>query len=218
MRRTILRLTICLACAGALSGCASQPDARYVYQDGEFGVIGIPRNTMYGNKDFLKQAHEMMSKHFPDGYEIVRAEEVVEGERVLDKGRKTEFQTEPTLSALNQMIKLGKLDQVTSLQQKDQIPILESRIIYKRKSADTPQGANGFSAMASVTPRFYIDPNETARCHANQTIADARKGIHPGKDDAMAAKKASADAPKDDGSAVKKASLDSNTTPANPPK
>jgi len=172
------------------------PDARYVYQDGEFGVIGIPKNTMYGKKDFLKQAHELMARHFPDGYEIVRAEEVIEGERILDTGKKTEFETEPTLTALNQMIKLGKLDQVTSLQQKDELPIFESRIIYKRKTSDVPQGANGFSALATVTPRFYIDPNETARYKVNQMIVDAKKHPSATKDDSSAIKKASHDAAK----------------------
>ncbi len=30
---------------GFVEGCMSSPDARYVYQDGEFGVIGIPWNS-----------------------------------------------------------------------------------------------------------------------------------------------------------------------------
>ncbi len=195
MRRTTLQIIACLSVALALIGCATQPEARYVYQDGEFGVIGIPRNTVFGKKDFQKQAHELMTRHFPNGYEIVRAEEVIEGERVLDKGKKTEFQTEPSLTALNQMIKLGKLDQITSLQQKDQVPILESRIIYKRKTFNSPHGANGFSALASITPRFYIDPNETARLKANQMVVDARKAISTAKEDESAVKKASHDSP-----------------------
>lgn len=48
MQRSI-RLTIALVGLLSLaSGCAMQPDARYVYQDGQFGVIGIPQNTKFG--------------------------------------------------------------------------------------------------------------------------------------------------------------------------
>src|SRR3954463_4399482 len=85
-------------------GCMSQPAARYIYQDGEFGVIGIPQNSPYGKKDYRRQAEELMARHFPEGHEIVRAEEVVEGQRVLDKSRKSEFETDPSFSALNQKI------------------------------------------------------------------------------------------------------------------
>lgn len=175
MRRMTLRAAISAAVWLAASGCASQPEARYVYQDGEFGVIGVPLNSPFGRKNYLKQAHELMTRHFPDGYEVVRAEEVVEGQRVLDTGLKTEFETEPSLKALDQMIKLGKLDRMTSVQQKDQVPILESRIIYKRRTPEMRHGANGFAAMASITPKYYIDPNESARCVANELMAEAKK-------------------------------------------
>src|SRR5450432_2658171 len=102
-------------------GCMTTPDARYVYQDGQFGVIGIPRNTSIGKKNFREQAHELMIKHFPEGYEIVRAEEVVEGDRTLDTARKVELDSEPGFAALNQMIKVGKFAKVTSSDQKDSL-------------------------------------------------------------------------------------------------
>ena len=117
-----------------LAGCMTQPDARYIYQDGEFGVIGIPQNSPFGRKDYRKQADDLMTRHFPDGHEIVRAEEVVEGQRVLDKSRKSEFETDPAISALRATSgdqSSGKIAQATSIQQKDSLPILESRIIYK---------------------------------------------------------------------------------------
>ena len=63
------------------AGCSAGPDARYDYQDGQYGVIGIPKNTTKGPKDFRKQAVALMEQHFPEGYEIVRAEEVVESKR-----------------------------------------------------------------------------------------------------------------------------------------
>lgn len=141
----------------------STPDARYVYQDGQYGVIGIPRNTSIGKKDFRAQAHELMIKHFPEGYEIVRAEEVVEGERTLDTARKIELDTEPVVAALNQMIKIGKLNKVESLDQKDSVKITESRIIYRRKPDGPGSGRDGFAMVSTLSPDLYIDPNQVVR-------------------------------------------------------
>ena len=151
-----------LGLAGA--GCASrQVVARYVYQDGEFGVVAIPVNTYQEKMDFRAQAEELMARHFPEGYQIVRAEEVNEGERLLDLGRKTEITSEPQLTALNQMIKLGKLNRTTSYEEKDKLMVRECRIIYKRRSAGTPGAAGQFAAVASLSPPLYLDPNELMR-------------------------------------------------------
>ena len=157
------------------SGCKSPQNARYIYQDGEFGVIGVPLNSPLGPKDYKKQADQLMTEHFPDGYEIVRAEEVVEGQRVLDKSRKSEFETDPSISALNQKIQLGKLAQTTTFATKDSLPILESRIIYKRKTLDGPKGANGFALSAKVIPEYYLDPNEMARCRERIELAEIKR-------------------------------------------
>ncbi len=175
MRKRLLASTSLAAVVLALAGCKSQPDARYIYQDGEFGVIGIPQNSPYGRKDYLKQAEDLMARHFPEGHEIVRAEEVVEGQRVLDKSKRSEFETDPSISALNQKIDIGKLAQTTSTQQKDSLPILESRIIYRRKTREGPPGANGFSAVATLSPQSYLDPNEMARCRERIELADMKK-------------------------------------------
>ena len=158
-----------------LVGCMGRSDARYIYQDGEYGVIGIPQNSPFGKKDYRKQAEELMTRHFPEGHEIVRAEEVVEGQRVLDKSRKSEFETDPAISALNQRINIGRIAQSTSTQQKDSLPILESRIIYRRKPVQGPIGANGFSAVATVMPELYLDPNEMARCREKIELAEMKK-------------------------------------------
>jgi hypothetical protein len=175
MRKRLVASIVLASVGAALAGCRSQPDARYIYQDGEFGVIGIPQNSPYGRKDFRRQAEELMARHFPDGFEVVRAEEVVEGQRVLDKSRKSEFETDPSISALNQRINLGKIAQSMSTQQKDSLPILESRIIYKRKTPGGPQGAHGFAAVAALAPALYLDPNDMARCREKIELAELRK-------------------------------------------
>lgn len=175
MQQRFLAAIVSVAGIPALSGCITQPDARYIYQDGEFGVIGIPQNSPFGKKDYRRQAEELMAQHFPGGHEIVRAEEVVEGQRVLDKSRQSQFETDPAITALNQKINFGKIAQMTSTQQKDSLPILESRIIYRRRSDKGPQGANGFTAVATLMPELYLDPNEMARCRERIELADLKK-------------------------------------------
>jgi hypothetical protein len=149
-------LGLCLA----ICGCAAPPSARYVYQDGEFGVIGILRNTFTEKTDYRAQAELLMGRHFPEGYEIVRAEEVVEGQRTLDFGNRTEVDAEPILAAPNQILKLGKLGRSTSYQEKDQLQLRECRIIYRRKSAGRAGGSSRFAAVSTLSPQLYVNTNE----------------------------------------------------------
>jgi hypothetical protein len=180
MRHKSLRMVVLSACWLAAAGCAQPPVARYVYQDGHFGVIGIPVNTYMGPDDYRQQAEVLMARHFPEGYEIVRAEEVIEGERTLDLSKKTEIDSEPNLSALNQMIKLGKLARTKSIEEKDSVQIRECRIIYKKKE---PGGRPGpFSAVASLTPEYYLDPNEPIRRQLVEAIALVKKEADKGRD------------------------------------
>ncbi len=162
------------ACLGLLlitvSGCAHPPLARYVYQDGEYGVVGIPVNTYHDRLDVRVQAEELMARHFPEGYEIIRAEEVNEGERILDLGNRTELVSEPAIKALSQVIQLGKVDRTTSFQEKDKLQARECRIIYKKKPAHTPGGPGQFAAVASLSPPLYIDPNQIVRHQIDPTI------------------------------------------------
>jgi hypothetical protein len=146
-----------------LSVCGQPPVARYVYQDGEFGVVAIPVNTSLDRVNYRSQAEALMARHFPEGYEIVRAEEVNEGERTLDVGKKTEVETDPTVRAWDQMIKLGKLNRSTSFEEKEKLQVRECRIIYKRKSAQALGSDGEFSALAALSPPFYLDPNELMR-------------------------------------------------------
>ena len=175
MRGHLFALAFVGVFAATAIGCKSPQNARYIYQDGEFGVIGVPLNSPLGPKDYKKQIDQLMSEHFPDGFEIIRAEEVVEGQRVFDKSRKSEIETDPSINALNQKIQLGKLAQTTTSAQKDLLPILESRIIYKRRTPEGPKGANGFAFSAKVIPEFYLDPNQMARCRERIELAEFKK-------------------------------------------
>jgi hypothetical protein len=145
------------------SGCATPMVARYIYQDAEFGVVGLPVNNYQKKTDFRGQAEGLMSRHFPEGYEIVRAEEVNEGERILDLGKKTQIETDPKVAALNQMISLGSLNRTTSYEQKDKLQLRECRIIYRKKPLHTPGRSGQFASTSSAAPPLYIDPNEILR-------------------------------------------------------
>jgi hypothetical protein len=174
---SVALLWLCLS----TSGCATPMVARYIYQDAEFGVVGLPVNNYQRKTDFRAQAEGLMSRHFPEGYEIVRAEEVNLGERILDLGRKTQIETDPKLAALNQMISLGSLNRTTSYEQKDKLQLRECRIIYKKKTLHTPGRSGQFAAMSAVTPPLYIDPNEILRHQIKSTGDMLAKGDTPAK-------------------------------------
>jgi hypothetical protein len=159
------RLWTIVACLSGLApaGCARPIVARYIYQDSEFGVVGIPVNTYQKRVDYRDQASALMDRHFPQGYEIVRAEEVVEGERIRDTGKRTEVEAEPGFAALAQVVKLVKLDRVKSYEERDKVQVRECRIIYKRKLPGTHGVTGQFAAATTLAPPLYVDPNQVAR-------------------------------------------------------
>jgi hypothetical protein len=145
----------------AMSGCAVTPDARYVYQDGQFGVIAIPKNTNERPRFYRAQAEFLMACHFPKGYEIVRAEEVVEGSRTLTEGKSGAAQLAPQVAS--PLIKLLNLSATVSRSQADTLHITECRIIYKRSDGNRPSLDSAFARESTWTPTSYVDPNALAR-------------------------------------------------------
>jgi hypothetical protein len=158
------------------SGCVTTAQqARYVYQDGEYGVVGIPENTNRWPHRYQDQAEKLMDRHFPDGHEIVRAEEVDEGSRTLEiKGSGT---AEIAPSLPSEILSVAKLGRTASRSQSDQVKIRECRIVYRRAARpaelssavveDDPtrfgREESRFSEQASLTPDTYIDPNAAVR-------------------------------------------------------
>jgi hypothetical protein len=177
----------------ATPGCVTPMVARYIYQDADFGVVGIPVNNYQKKTDFRAEAEGLMARHFPEGFEIVRAEEVNEGERILDLGRKTQFETDPKVAALNQMIRLGSVNRTTSYEQKDKLQLRECRIIYKKKPLHTPGRSGQFASTSAVAPPLYIDPNEILRhqikagaealAKAESSAKKTHEGLSPGDTD-----------------------------------
>ncbi len=89
--KTLGIAAMALACSG-LAGYDRDREARHVYRDGHHGVIGIARNTPATRH----QAVRMMAQHFPEGYEIVREEEIDAGARTSARDTAQSSGTRPT--------------------------------------------------------------------------------------------------------------------------
>ncbi len=153
-----------LAVGLAAPGCATSGQARYVYQDGQYGVVGIPENTDHWPTHYQEKARELMARHFPDGFEIVRAEEVVEGSRTLTLNGVNSAQVEA--ESVLPLLKVGKLGRTATRTQADNVKIKECRILYKRSGCEGEQPAEtGFAERSTLSPEPYIDPNAEARMH-----------------------------------------------------
>jgi hypothetical protein len=140
------------------TGCATTQSVRYVYQDGNFGVIGMPENSDRWPTYYHRHAEKLMDAHFPEGYEIVRAEEVTEGSRTLKiEGSKT-AEINPQVPA--ELLKIARFGRTASRSQSDTVKIKECRMIYRRGSHSE---ANVFSSDVDVNPTRYLDPNEAER-------------------------------------------------------
>ena len=174
MRGTSGRGAALVIALGFASGCAGTHQARYVYQDGQFGVVGIPRNTSQWPTFYRKQADELMAKHFPLGYEIVRAEEVVEGSRVLTTNGAGGAEVSAGLPL--PLLKIGSIGVSSSRNQADSVKIKECRILYKKAESGSPAKADHYAEQPSLSPTTYVDPNALARRQAGETGAKPAQG------------------------------------------
>ena len=184
-----LRGWLILPALGSAAGSAGMHEARYVYQDGEYGVVGIPENTNVWPHYYRDQAEVLIAAHFPEGHEVVRAEEVVEGSRTTTvKGTNT-AEIAPHLPA--PIVSIGKIGLTADRSQADSVKIKECRIIYRRSPGAVPPG--DFSPLATPTPSPYVDPNAVERKKAagdpkDEKAAEAKgPGKEPGGADARRA-------------------------------
>jgi hypothetical protein len=153
-----MRASLTLLLLASLSGCAQTNGVRYVYQDRDFGVIGMPENTDCSPTHYRSQGEKLMDAHFPEGHEIVRAEEVIEGERTLKVEGSKSVAVSPQISkSVFQFVKLGHS---ASRSQAETVKVKECRIIYRRAGFAQPKG---YCGTATLTPTLYVDPNAVER-------------------------------------------------------
>jgi hypothetical protein len=188
MRGRIRTSIVLSAIVGLTSGCAGTHQARYVYQDGQFGVVGIPSNTERWPTHYRTQAEELMARHFPQGYEIVRAEEVVEGSRVLTTHGSGTAEVGAGLPL--PVLKIGTIGLSSSRNQADSVKIKECRILYKKAEPGGAPKGERFAEQASLTPTTYLDPNALARKQAegkeSKALAEQPAGHEPDKAESLA--------------------------------
>lgn len=159
-----MRSILALSFVAALGGCAPTQGVRYVYQDRDFGVIGMPENTDRWPTHYRRQGEKLMDVHFPEGHEIVRAEEVIEGERTLKVEGSNSAEVSPQIS--NSLLRVVKLGHSASRSEAETVKVKETRIIYRRADFAKPKG---YSECTTLTPRLYVDPNAAERRKALET-------------------------------------------------
>ncbi|MFO0890577.1 MAG: hypothetical protein U0790_15715 [Isosphaeraceae bacterium] len=155
MRATISIVAI-LACLSV--GCVSDQSVRYVYQDKDFGVVGMPENTNRWPTRYRHRAERLMDRHFPDGHEIVRAEEVDAGSRTVKVEGSRTAELGPQLPL--ELAKVARLGRTASRSQSDVTKIKECRIVYRRRAGSE---VSGYSPDIAARPEQYIDPNDETR-------------------------------------------------------
>ena len=138
-----MRPIFALLVAAALPGCVHTQGARYVYQDRDFGVVGMPENTDCWPTHYRRHAEKLMEDHFPEGHEIVRAEEVIEGVRTLKVEGSSSAEVAPQLSSSVKVVKLGHS---ASRSEAETVKVKECRIIYRRAGLEKTKNTAGIRA------------------------------------------------------------------------
>jgi hypothetical protein len=165
-----MRPGVTLFFVASLSGCADTHGVRYVYQDRDFGVVGMPENTDCWPTYYRRQGEKLMDAHFSEGHEIVRAEEVIEGERTLKIEGSNSAEVSPQIS--KSLLKVIKLGHSASRSQAETVKVKECRIIYRRAGSAKPIG---YAEAATLTPSLYVDPNAAERRKATEAPQEKAK-------------------------------------------
>jgi len=165
-----MRHTLALFFAACLSGCVHAQGVRYVYQDRDFGVVGMPENSDCWPTHYRRHGEKLMDAHFPEGHEIVRAEEVIEGERTLKVEGSNSAEVSPQIS--KSLLKVVKLGHSASRSEAETVKVKECRIIYRRAGSAKPKG---YAGAATLTPTLYVDPKAAERRKATEAPQEKAK-------------------------------------------
>jgi hypothetical protein len=158
-----MRASLAAILVAALSGCASTDGIRYVYQDRDFGVIALPQNSDSWPTYYRRHGEKLMADHFPDGHEIVRAEEVIEGERTKKFEGTNSAEVSPQIS--ESLVKVVKFGHSASRSEAETTKVKECRIIYRRVGSAK---LKDYAATTTLTPALYVDPNAAERRKAKE--------------------------------------------------
>ena len=165
-----MRAYLALFFVASLSGCVHTDGVRYVYQDRDFGVVAMPENTDCWPTHYRRKGEKLMDAHFSEGHEIVRAEEVIEGERTLKVEGSNSAEVSPQIS--KSLLKVLKLGHSASRSEAETVKVKECRIIYRRSGSAKPKG---YAGTATLTPTLYVDPNAVERAKATKAPQEKPK-------------------------------------------
>ena len=180
-----MRPTLALFFVAALGGCAHTHDVRYVYQDRDFGVIGMPENTDCWPTHYRRQGAKLMDRALPRWARNRAGRGGHRGRRTLKVEGSSSAEVAPQISA--SLLKVVKLGHSASRSEAETVKVKECRIIYRRACSAKPKD---YAGAATLTPTLYVDPN-AAECR-KATQPPQEKPIPPGahKADANASKPA----------------------------
>jgi hypothetical protein len=121
-------------CALAVISCGCAGTARLVSLDSGGGVVAVPENSNRWPSFYRKQAEELMKANCPDGYTIVKEEEVVVGQ-TQHTHTTTDRSGSPLLAALHIDPINENSNQTTSYEDRK-----EWRIYYQAKGVSAAAG------------------------------------------------------------------------------
>ena len=134
-----------LALAGLVLALAAQAgcNARQVLKEPAYGVVSIPQNSNAWPMRYRDKADEVMQKHFPDGYEIVREEEVVVGQQT----RVNEDEERADVAIIDGVLSVGATERRTTATTTD---VTEYHIHYVPRGEARPPMQLGSAALPGV--------------------------------------------------------------------
>jgi hypothetical protein len=123
-------------CALAVISCGCAGTARLVSRDSNSGVVAVPENSNRWPSFYRKHAEELMKANCPDGYTIVKEEEVVVGQ-TQHTHTTTDRSGSPLLAALHIDPINENSNQTTSYDDRK-----EWRIYYQAKGTNAASQIN----------------------------------------------------------------------------
>ena len=116
------------------SGCS----ARRILREPDYGIVAIPYNSNAWPVRLRDQADELMTEHFPHGYQIVKEEEYVIGQT-------THYDHEDTGTAVDIIDDILSVETSRGQTTATTTPKTEYRIHYVPRSAAVSQSPAGSS-------------------------------------------------------------------------
>ena len=145
-------------------------NARQVIRERDYGVVAIPANSNAWPFHYRDKATKIMSEHFPEGYEIVREEEVVVGKTThIDEDVKKK-----NLEVVEDVFSVGTTQREVTTTTQDKT---EWRISYQRTSRSGSGSEDGVAIGGgySAPGPPGMDPQSAPRQASYESLPPVRR-------------------------------------------